>query len=620
MNENPDPQLLQRELPVLTCGVNELRLLALARFGEVAGGLARDRTKLAAVRETHFKGARTAEWTSEWHRAIGEEILLLAQMKPCLAKEMQKDFLDLEPFGNGPKLKELIALPAAVAVIPVDTDGKRGKGGWMHLWLVRDTDSPLRDDHRRRLEGVERFAPVEGCKVYLVTTVNVSLQTKGKSWQLGAALAARALKPDGREFTHELASRWIVTGEVAGNEQVVPVGLGNKTSIGWKETGRHWIFPGVNRDAPDGHLADPGALFRSEALGRYQFAGKVTGAWRHVTRLGTNDMGTISAWPRNASVFHAFVAGALGPLFASILQSAPKKTILWCSPKMEQEASALRIAAKRLCDLKVLPSPLDIEVRDVASHNVALVERTLADNSSLNEPSFSAGDQLEPVIFNVTSGNLLMRLAAANLAQIKPHLHLIYRDSDDEEATFTLLRYPHGLPDTEKIHIDMSCLGGRVNWRRLLNLRLHLSSAAGYAEQLLEAAEVSEGSAMPNPAFLFGNTFPVSLIRRKVDTERRSLEELKLQLARRACISFWGHENTLEHVNKLLARDLTPKTPRPTLTLDAHKLPMLDGQSFNECWVLSPDCTLEKRPPGGGETSAEDIKSWTVLRMSWPGA
>lgn len=118
-------------------------------------------------------------------------------------------------------------------------------------------------------------------------------------------------------------------------------------------------------------------------------------------------------------------------------------------------------------------------------------------------------------------------------------------------------------------------------------------------------------------ALLVGNTFPLSLIRRKVVIEPSDFRTLAGLLRQADIFSFWGHRNTLAHANRLAGADLSPRTERPTLTLDADLLPVLDGQVFRECWVVSPDYVPGYRPGPGELVPLEKITGWQVLRLVW---
>lgn len=118
-------------------------------------------------------------------------------------------------------------------------------------------------------------------------------------------------------------------------------------------------------------------------------------------------------------------------------------------------------------------------------------------------------------------------------------------------------------------------------------------------------------------SILIGNSFPLSLIRRKVVIEVSSREAVLEVLQEKAVASFWGHANTLAAANDWLGMDLTPKTERPALHLSENKLPQLDGVEYQACFILSPDYRPGFRPAIGAEVDAADILGWQVLRIIW---
>ena len=116
---------------------------------------------------------------------------------------------------------------------------------------------------------------------------------------------------------------------------------------------------------------------------------------------------------------------------------------------------------------------------------------------------------------------------------------------------------------------------------------------------------------------LIGNSFPLSLIRRRVVIVPCGLEELRRLLAEREIVSFWGHRNTLEAVKQCLGYDLTPRVDRPALTLSAAGLPVYEGEVFGDCWVLSPDYREGFRPAIGVEVTPGEILDWQCLHLTF---
>ena len=117
---------------------------------------------------------------------------------------------------------------------------------------------------------------------------------------------------------------------------------------------------------------------------------------------------------------------------------------------------------------------------------------------------------------------------------------------------------------------------------------------------------------------LVGNSFPFSLVRcEKLTVEPRSVEELRTVLAESGAASFWGHENTRAAAEAELGVSLRPRMERPAVTLSADGHPVLDGETFDTCWLLSPDYPEGFRPTIGVEVGPEQIAGWHVLKLTW---
>ena len=116
---------------------------------------------------------------------------------------------------------------------------------------------------------------------------------------------------------------------------------------------------------------------------------------------------------------------------------------------------------------------------------------------------------------------------------------------------------------------------------------------------------------------LVGSAFPLSLIRRRVVIQPCSLTEVREEIKSRPFASFWGHANTLAAANAMLGADVTPRTERPAVALDPDQFPALDGVSYRECFILSPDYAPGFRPKVGEELGPDKIAGWQALRMRW---
>jgi hypothetical protein len=125
-------------------------------------------------------------------------------------------------------------------------------------------------------------------------------------------------------------------------------------------------------------------------------------------------------------------------------------------------------------------------------------------------------------------------------------------------------------------------------------------------------------SQKPDAPALVGSTFPLALVRRRAIIEPASLDELREAVRTQGVASFWGHADTLAVASAILGVDVTPRVTRPALVLDEDGLPSLDGQSYDSCWVLSPEYTPGYRPGIAEEVSPMRIVAWRVLRIRWP--
>ena len=113
-------------------------------------------------------------------------------------------------------------------------------------------------------------------------------------------------------------------------------------------------------------------------------------------------------------------------------------------------------------------------------------------------------------------------------------------------------------------------------------------------------------------------SFPFSLVRcARLVVEPQPIVALKTALAGANVVSFWGHENTRAAAEGVLGVSLRPRTERPAVTLSSGNRPMLDGEEFDTCWLLSPDYPEGFRPAIGAEVTPEQIAGWHVLKLTW---
>ena len=119
-------------------------------------------------------------------------------------------------------------------------------------------------------------------------------------------------------------------------------------------------------------------------------------------------------------------------------------------------------------------------------------------------------------------------------------------------------------------------------------------------------------------SLLIGNAFSFSLVRcDQLVVESVPLSELQEALVGAKVASFWGHENTRAAAERVLGVSLAPRMERPAVTLSTEGRPVLDGEAFEVCWLLSPDYREGFRPPIGVEVTPDQIAGWHVLKLTW---
>lgn len=116
---------------------------------------------------------------------------------------------------------------------------------------------------------------------------------------------------------------------------------------------------------------------------------------------------------------------------------------------------------------------------------------------------------------------------------------------------------------------------------------------------------------------LIGNSFPLSLVRRQVKVTPCELDFFKEYVGKSPVASYWGHSNTLKAVNAFTGLDLTPKTERPVVLLNDSSMPTLDGEIFDQAFVISPNYAKGFRPAIGEEVPEDKIKGWQILHIQW---
>jgi hypothetical protein len=385
---------------------------------------------------------------AEWQRAVAAELLLLAQWDRALATELAcaASLQQQQPFAGGPALADLLDASAALAVAPLDV---ASGPPILQVWVLqpgedgRDWETPG-EASGSRLEGAGQPAE-NGCRVVAVPPLLRS-PPKGPSWKLAAALAQRALHEPGPRARgiRSLALDWFVTGDVDA-ETVARVELGGKRRLAVEDDARgrrrSWLVPRHcwNKDN------DSYVLLREHLRGRLRAVTTLREAWAHVNGGGFIETREERSWPTEPVVFHAFVSDALGPIVAPLLLQETKEAIFWLSEEKAHLFQAIEDFVRIGKETGLIRGNLIIHSRGINAGSLEEAEVCLLEAEELR-----AGG---PVLFNITGGNIPMRLALAELARTNSSLRLIYRPEGGERGAnhYLELTFPEGLPRTRRL-------------------------------------------------------------------------------------------------------------------------------------------------------------------------
>ena len=466
-------------------------------------------------------------------------------------------------------------------------------------------------------EGSLTLPDCPGIAFHLIPS-RPGLKIQGDSWQLGARLAARFIESPDSEAACRLALCWAATGRIDGR-LIGRVEIGGKLRHPALRT-RSILLPAESYD----EIATAGALLRQNVVNIHPVQ-DVESALGHIVDARPASADADSVQIDRPDVLHVLVGGAWQAAFAPIALCRARRVVLWHS---DDAISTNRAEAIRDALSAGLAATFETDSAPTLRH---LSSSDLG--SAWDELNIALSEDLEGgrrVAFNITSGNRIMGMAPLPFAQRHRNLTLLYRDVDADAFALTYLRFDGIRPVQGTLRLPAAeKRNPTIRWTALFSkgpspknisgeqiiAALEKNPESGESDRL-ESGMTSSPSTPPMP-FLIGNSFPLSLVRGPVAIEPRPLEELRESLAGRPWKSFWGHANTLAAIRQHIGRDLTPATERPALKLDDLGLPMLDGQSFCECWVVSPEYQPGYRPQIGEEVPAESILSWQALRMTW---
>ncbi len=120
-----------------------------------------------------------------------------------------------------------------------------------------------------------------------------------------------------------------------------------------------------------------------------------------------------------------------------------------------------------------------------------------------------------------------------------------------------------------------------------------------------------------NSKYIISNSFPLSLIRRRVIITPIELEKAKSLVKKNGFVSAWGHSNTLKLVNNILGFDITPAENRSVIMLNDENFPTLYGNTFSSIIVISPGYVKGFRPKIGEEVKTPSILYWQPLLLEF---
>jgi hypothetical protein len=380
---------------------------------------------------------------TEWRRAVAAELFLLSQWDLRLARELaDATLLGTQPLPGGPILQEAFGTPAALALAPLDMPAG---APLLQVWVLHPGKASRGCDTLEcQLNDAAQWS-ADGYRLGAVPPFLGSAPKwpEGSSWRLAAALARRALfEPEGREkWIRSLALHWIVTGDVAG-EDIGWVQLGGKRRLAAEDAARasrrRWLVPSACSSDDDF------ILLREHLPGRLCAVATLREAWAYITGGGLIETREARAWPNEQTVFHAFVSDAVGPIVAPLLLQKAERAVFWISEEKAHFFQAIERFVQIARDAGLVAKNLTAEPQSIQAGSLEEAEACL-----LALPELTGAGS---VLFNITGGNIPMRLALTELARTNRNLRLIYRpERKDGTNHYLELHFPYGLPRTRRL-------------------------------------------------------------------------------------------------------------------------------------------------------------------------
>ena len=427
-----DPfQYVERSLP---------RLGHLAASSEFSALLLQNRCK--AMRQTHLEAV--------WSACLARELLLLSLTRLDEALELIKtarqEGIALIPFPGGPEVEYFLEKRVTAVLIPLE---RKSTAEFAQLWIYA---GDVWHDPEQRLK---EFNAAEFSRAYsysLITASDPHKEVSDESWKLGAMLAIRASEQPA--YALRLATDWVVSGATY-KDQVLEVGFNAKQQLAKQagHAGRNWLLPVANQ---------PGiANWEAAVQGRVFFARDLESAWAQVSGTGFVAGGLLD-WLlpplQRPRAMHCFVSNALGPMIAPVIWCRPEKVVFWTSQMMKPKAEVLHAVSASLS--------VASQIRTLDDQDLATMREQLLAEASL-------GPSPAPVVFNMTGGNLLMRIALLDIARLRPNLHLVYRPEGGTGIDYVHLVHPDLRPIAARVRLGRFTPEEAARWSsELLNLKI----------------------------------------------------------------------------------------------------------------------------------------------------
>ncbi len=420
-----------------------LRRVLFRRFGDIYSSLDERASDIIKIYDSNIPTDIKKEWIS----FISEEILLAQIDGKVIPGSLLDIFSSLRPLGDScPALGTLLKLEKACSTFPLKTDESPSSA---RIWIFKaDTKSKCQfSDISESLDGFDDIFS-KGANLFPILVPETEGKFYGKSWQLAASIAIKAIGEGNPKHLRSLALDWIATGTCDG-ERTGYVELGNKLSLNF---GRHrsWIIPRENvKEIPP---ALHNMFIRS--------ANTLDDAWNTIIGKSHKEGYPLkwSEMSKKCEELHITFGGDIKAAVMSVLLLKPKTIVPWLS---ESDMSKKSFENFR----QVIDS---LHFKSIIHEHT---EKTVISSSDLHlsEKRLMAHFEGKPsiyVIFNITSGNRLMSYAVQSVARLYPNVHLIYREAESPQGQFVYFNY-HDFPPYSGIITANNLPPTKHNWEYL---------------------------------------------------------------------------------------------------------------------------------------------------------